>query len=269
MMTDMQGYTSKSSNSSRVEIVEMIRNHNKLMVPIIEFYGGNIVKTIGDAFLVTFESATDAVVCSIVIQLMINEYNNGKNEEESKLFLRVVINTGDVSIENNDVYGNAVNITSRMENLECFPGGSIGISESTYLLLNRSEIFAEKIGEFELKGIPYAVTVYSIPLQKQNITTIPTKLLKLVNKMSSPGINVNDIVKDMKVNIEDIMGKYKVKENLNNFKDEIKKKGKEIKDIVSEKIDNDDFKGEMNKKKDKLKTAVNKGLDFLKNKIKM
>ncbi|HOT76665.1 MAG TPA: adenylate/guanylate cyclase domain-containing protein, partial [Candidatus Wallbacteria bacterium] len=54
MMTDIQGYTNASSSSSREEIVGLIRRHNQLMIPVITFYGGTIVKSIGDAFLCTF-----------------------------------------------------------------------------------------------------------------------------------------------------------------------------------------------------------------------
>lgn len=184
LLTDMQGYTDASSFSSREEIIQLIRRHNQLMLPIVDFYGGKVVKSIGDALLCTFESATDAVVCAIVIQIMLKEFN-AKAEEAKRLSLRVVINTGDVSLEKNDIFGEAVNVTARMEGLPCFPGGSIGISEATYLLMNRNEIVAEKIGPQTLKGIPEPVTVYSIPLEKQKLDRLPARLLQLVEKVVS------------------------------------------------------------------------------------
>ncbi|MBF0544660.1 MAG: RDD family protein [Candidatus Riflebacteria bacterium] len=180
LLTDLQGYTNTSSASSREEIIGLIRRHNQLMTPVIEFYGGTIIKGIGDALLCTFQSATDAVVCSIIIQLLLKEYNTRQKDSAKRMNLRVVINTGDVSIEANDIFGEAVNITARMEALPCFPGGTIGISEATYLLMNKSEIIAEKIGPQTLKGIPEPVTVFQVPLAKQKLTSIPTKLLQLV-----------------------------------------------------------------------------------------
>lgn len=182
MLTDIQGYSSASASSSREEILSLIHRHNQLMLPVIRFYNGTVVKTIGDALLVTFTSATDAAVCAIIIQLILREYNAKQADESHKLNLRVVINTGDVSIDRNDIFGDAVNITARMEALDCFPGNTIGISEATYLLMNRNEIVAEKIGEKELKGIPYPVVVYHIPLDQQKLTSIPTKLLELVER---------------------------------------------------------------------------------------
>ncbi|MBI3039821.1 RDD family protein, partial [bacterium] len=92
----------------------------------------------------------------------------------------VVINTGDVTIDNNDIFGEAVNVTARMEGLHCFPGGTIGISESTYLLMNRNEIIADLIGPQQLKGIPIPINVFHVPLEKQKLNAIPTRLLDLV-----------------------------------------------------------------------------------------
>jgi uncharacterized RDD family membrane protein YckC len=153
------------------------------MRPVIEFYGGTVIKSIGDAFLCTFPSATDAVICAIIIQLLLKEYNQKVKEDDKQLNLRVVINSGDVSIEENDIFGNAVNITARMESLKCFPGGSIGISESTHLLMDRTEITAKKIGAKKLKGVPEPVVVYKIPLEKQKLNKLPMQLLNLVEKV--------------------------------------------------------------------------------------
>ncbi len=183
MLTDIQGYSSTTANASREEVVDLIRRHNQLMRPVIEFYGGTIVKSIGDAFLCTFPSATDAVICAIIIQLLLKEYNQRLKEEANHLNLRVVINSGDVSLEENDIFGNAVNVTARMEALECFPGGSIGISESTFLLMDRSEIVAEKIGPQSLKGVPDPVNVFRVPLEKQKLNKLPMQLLNLVEKV--------------------------------------------------------------------------------------
>ena len=182
MLTDIQGYSKVSAASSREENLQLIQRHNQLMQPVIRFYGGTVIKTIGDAFLVTFPSATDAVVCAIIIQLILREYNAKQKDEAHKLILRVVINTGDVSLVDNDIYGVAVNITARMEALECFPGNTIGISEATYLMMNRNEIAADEIGPKELAGVPYPVNVYQVPLESQKITSIPAKLLELVER---------------------------------------------------------------------------------------
>ncbi|KAF1079861.1 MAG: hypothetical protein GQF41_3759 [Candidatus Rifleibacterium amylolyticum] len=185
MLTDIQGYSTTTASASRDEVVGLIRRHNQLMRPVIEFYNGRIVKSIGDAFLCTFGSATDAVICAIIIQLLLKEYNQRLKDESHKLNLRVVINSGDVSIEGDDIFGNAVNVTARMEGLECFPGGSIGISESTYLLMDRNEIVAEIAGLEKLKGIPDPVNVFRVPVEKQKLNQLPVQLLNLVEKVAN------------------------------------------------------------------------------------
>lgn len=212
MITDIQGYTNTSVNSSRQEILELIRRHNKLIKPVIEFYEGHIVKTMGDAFLCTFFSATDAVVAAIVIQKIFSEYNRNVKDDSKKLSIRIVVNTGDVTLEEDDIFGDAVNIAARMEGLDCYPGGSVGISESTFLLMNRNEIVTEKIGEKVLKGIPFPVTVYSVPLDKQKIERIPARVFDLVRMAASNetkfedqkySSNVNEFLKDKKISHSD------------------------------------------------------------------
>ena len=192
MMTDIQGYSAAVAEASREEVVTLIRRHNKLMRPVIEFYRGTIIKSIGDAFLCTFPSATDAVICAIIIQLLLKEYNQRMPDKATNLNLRIVVNSGDVTLEQGDIFGNAVNITARMEALDCFPGGSIGISESTHLLMDRTEIVADKIGAKTLKGVPEPVTVYHVPLEKQKLNKLPMHLLTLVEKV----VNSDDLDSD-------------------------------------------------------------------------
>lgn len=65
MLTDMQGYSETVAGASREELIDLIRKHNKLMRPVIEFYRGKIIKSIGDALLCSFPSATDAVISAL------------------------------------------------------------------------------------------------------------------------------------------------------------------------------------------------------------
>src|SRR5438309_647985 len=68
LFTDMKDFTLQTATRSRAEISLMLDRHKELIVPILEFKGGKLVKTIGDAFLVTFESPTDAVIASAEVQ---------------------------------------------------------------------------------------------------------------------------------------------------------------------------------------------------------
>ncbi len=176
LLTDIQGYSVQTANSSRAALKELIDTHQSLLRPIIEFYRGIVVKTMGDAFLCTFESATDAAVCAIAIQMALQEHNRNVEGSKSRLNIRIMISSGDVTVSNSDVFGEAVNVVSRMEKLDEFSQGGIGITESTCLLMNRSEIVTELLGERQLKGISQPIKIYKIPLGRQNLDQFPGRL---------------------------------------------------------------------------------------------
>jgi adenylate cyclase len=63
MFTDIKGFTERTSGSTREGMKSLLAEHDRLLVPVFQYFDGRIVKTIGDAFLVTFGSPTDAVLC--------------------------------------------------------------------------------------------------------------------------------------------------------------------------------------------------------------
>ncbi len=163
MFTDIQGYTEKTSASSREEARDLLSKHANLLMPIIRHFRGRLVKTIGDAFLVVFYSPTAAVLCGTTIQDALYRYNSDK-DSQNHINIRVAINVGEVILSRGDVYGEAVNIASRVENIT--PAQEVYLTESVYLSMNKTEIRTERIGEFNLKGIPEPVTVYCAPHNK-------------------------------------------------------------------------------------------------------
>ncbi|NCB45582.1 hypothetical protein EOM81_01080 [bacterium] len=234
MLTDMQGYSETVAGASREELIDLIRKHNKLMRPVIEFYRGKIIKSIGDALLCSFPSATDAVISAIIIQLLLKEYNKQQTDKNLALNLRIVINSGDVTLEDNDIFGSAVNITARMEKLECFPGGSIGISESTYLLMDKHEIVSVKIGPKSLKGVSEPITVYEVPLEKQKLNHLPIQLLELVervvntNSKNSDGSTGGAVFSEWSESVSAFLKQANWGENLNKASEQINKVQKKL-----------------------------------------
>lgn len=265
MFTDIQGYTRTASSFSRQENIELIRKHNSIMLPIICYYNGKIIRSIGDGYLITFESATDSVVCGIVIQLILWEYNKNLQDESLKLEIRIVINTGDVAIEGDDIYGDGVNIAARMEDMDCFYGGTLGISESTYLLINHNEILTENIGVFQLRGIPYPIRLYKVPIEEQNIEAVPEKLIKTAeNILKSPRAMDNNLTEWKSLLISyldsDAFKKY------NKFKEELSRQTKSVLQELKEKKGSlsHEFKGELYKQGKGLKKGLAKGLNKIK-----
>lgn len=159
MFTDMKGFTSRTSSQSRTATIDMIRTHKELLAPVIADRGGRLIKTIGDAFLVTFESPTDAVLAGIALQKILAEHNP-KLPEQERIHIRVAINTGEVSIEEGDVYGEAVNIAARIEGIA--EANEVYFTEATYLAMNKAEVPSAEIGYRMLKGIPHKIKVYRV-----------------------------------------------------------------------------------------------------------
>jgi class 3 adenylate cyclase len=193
MITDVLGFSKKSAASTRADLISFVKTHSKLLLPVIDFYRGKVIKSLGDSFLCVFESATDAAVCAIAIQTIILEFNRKRISSDLEMKIRVVINSGDVSIVNGDIFGDAVNLAARMEKMEEIADGGIAISQSTYLLMNRQEVAADSLGPQTFKGISHPVEVYKLPLDKQKLSVLPTRFLDIVERIAE-GKEIESII---------------------------------------------------------------------------
>lgn len=167
MFTDLKGFTEKTSRISREKMHDLLIIHDELIIPVIRRFGGNIVKNIGDAYLVTFESPTDSVLCGLVIQDCFRNYNNSSNEE-SRLEIRVAINSGEVELKNNDVFGEAVNIAARIESIT--EANEVYFTEAVYLAMNKQEVPSSEIGLKRLKGIPEPIKIFRVIQDNTSLT---------------------------------------------------------------------------------------------------
>jgi class 3 adenylate cyclase len=159
MFTDIKGFTERTSQSSRAELDTILDEHEDLLPPILRRFGGTVVKTVGDAFMVTFESPTNAVLCGVMIQDRLHERNEGVADEK-RLEVRVAINSGEVVEREGDIFGEAVNIASRIEGIT--EASEIYFTESVYLAMNKAEVPSSEVGLRRLKGIPEAIKVYRV-----------------------------------------------------------------------------------------------------------
>ena len=162
MFTDMVGYTALMQ-SNEEQAMEVLQRHNRLLRPFFPKFHGREVKAIGDSFLVEFESALDALRCAAEIQSFLRDYNYS-SRDEWKINLRVGIHLGDVIHREGDVFGDAVNIASRIEPL-AEPGGVV-MSEQVYdQVRNKSELEFVSMGEKSLKNVSSPVPVYTVRIQ--------------------------------------------------------------------------------------------------------
>ncbi|HEY6283627.1 MAG TPA: adenylate/guanylate cyclase domain-containing protein [Nitrososphaerales archaeon] len=157
MFTDIVGYTAMAqTNESRA--LALLKEHKELIRPIFALHGGREVKTMGDAFLVEFASALAATNCAIDLESALLKFNEGKKD---KVRVRVGIHVGDVVHEEGDVYGDAVNIASRIEPLA--EGGGVCISQQAYdQVRNKVPFRFTRLGARELSNVSVPIEVYRL-----------------------------------------------------------------------------------------------------------
>lgn len=150
VFTDIAGYTSKMEESEPQTLL-LLEKQRELLFPIIREHGGTVVKELGDGLLLMFDSAVDAVKCSISIQTRL------KNED---LSLRAGIHIGDVICKDGDVFGSAVNAAARIQALA--PLNGVCISEEVKNQIHNKGFTMHSLGKKELKGIREPLEIYEL-----------------------------------------------------------------------------------------------------------
>src|SRR5256886_253496 len=161
MFTDMVGYSALSQRDDKLAL-ELLEEHRQLLREIFPRFNGTEIKTIGDAFLVEFQSALEAAQCAIEIQRTLAKRNHDVTSER-RIELKIGIHIGDVVHRGGDVYGDGVNIASRIEQL----AGAGGICVSMDVerqIRNALETRFEKLAPTELKNISVAMDLFRIVL---------------------------------------------------------------------------------------------------------
>ena len=158
MMTDIAGYTERTSRVSREESARWLALHDHLLQPVFRSFGGRVVKTLGDAFLVTFSSPTDAVLSACAIQDRLWLHNRGARSEDT-IHVRIALSAGEVRLHKGDVFGEPVNLAARLEGVA--QPGEVLVSDAVYATMNAAEVKLTSRGEHQLKGIPRPVMVYA------------------------------------------------------------------------------------------------------------
>ena len=179
MFTDMVDYTTMSEKNEALALT-LLEDHRQLLRPVFVKHGGREVKTVGDGFLVEFSSALEAVRCALEIQQQMYKRNQSVPSER-KILLRVAVHLGDVEHRDGDVYGDAVNVASRIQSL-ADPGG-ICITQQVFDHVRNSEEFrTEALGKNQLKNVRTPTEVYRVlpPMEGANLTKIDALELRRV-----------------------------------------------------------------------------------------
>ena len=200
MFTDIVGYSTLMDQNEE-QAFELLAKNRLILTGTIGKYKGICLKEIGDGTLSRFNSTLDAVNCAMEIQETL--------ESEPDLNLRIGIHLGDVILSEDDVFGEGVNIASRIESL-AKPGG-ICITEAVYdTIRNKPEIPVKFWGEKLLKNIKRQVRVYHIIVEKPRMGILnsikrawgrlpSTDLEFQFVRPASPGNLVSDVIMKFRI----------------------------------------------------------------------
>jgi TolB-like protein/class 3 adenylate cyclase/cytochrome c-type biogenesis protein CcmH/NrfG len=133
LAADVVGYSRLMQADEAGTLAALKARRTELLQPLVAEHHGRIVKHMGDGVLVEFGSAFNAVTCAIELQAAMEAANEAVPEDR-RIVLRIGISLGDVVVEDNDLYGDGVNIAARLENLA--EPGSLCISANVFEHIN-------------------------------------------------------------------------------------------------------------------------------------
>ena len=178
MFADIVGYTALMAESEERGLRARQR-HRALLRPLVEKYHGEWIEETGDESLSSFRSAVDAVNCALAVQ--------SELRGDPELQLRIGIHLGETLVEASRVYGEGVNVASRIRPF-AEPGGICVSGELYRSVRNQPGIAATALGEQELKNVPEPVSLYAIAgtagapstLQQPGAGSSPTRSLAVL-----------------------------------------------------------------------------------------
>jgi TolB-like protein/class 3 adenylate cyclase/Tfp pilus assembly protein PilF len=172
LFADMVGYTALMQEDEH-HATSKRKRLKEVLTAQMQAHHGNILQNYGDGSLSIFRSAIDAVMCAVAVQLEL--------KKNPSVDLRIGIHIGDVSVEDDTIYGDGVNIASRIESLAV--SGSIFISEKVHdEIKNHQELKTQELGFFELKNVKHPVRIFAIAFPGLRL---PTRA-EIVGKTKQP-----------------------------------------------------------------------------------
>ena len=171
LFADISGYTSIMQSDERLA-QEMIQKFRLALETHVSKHEGRIINFMGDGCLCVFDSSVNAIECALALQ---------QNYVESpSIPVRIGIHSGDVYFENESVFGDSVNVASRIESIGI--AGSVLFSERIYNdIVNHSKFKTTTLGEVRFKNVDRPIKVYALnnhPLKVPDASQLQGKILK-------------------------------------------------------------------------------------------
>ena len=184
LAADVVGYSRLMGDDEEGTLVRLKAHRDEVADPAIAKHKGRVVKLMGDGMLAEFASVVDAVRCAVDIQEAMREHSADLPKDQ-RIQLRIGINLGDVIVEDDDIYGDGVNIAARLEGLA--EAGGVCVSGTVFNHVhNKVDLAFDDLGERRLKNITGPVRVYRVLLREPDAfsgLTMP-KALPLPDKAS-------------------------------------------------------------------------------------
>ena len=159
MFTDMVGYTALGQRNESLSLA-LVEEQRRLIRPVLARHTGREIKTMGDAFLVEFPNALDAVRCAYDIQRATREFNISLSADK-RIHLRIGLHLGDVVESHGDVSGDAVNVASRIEPLA--EDGGVCLTRQVYdQVKGKFELPLASLGLKALKNVTETIEVFRL-----------------------------------------------------------------------------------------------------------
>ena len=167
---DVVGYSLLMGRDDSATLAGLKAHRRELIDPKIAEYGGRIVKTTGDGLLLEFPSVVDAVRCAVDVQRGMVERNVGVPPEQ-RIDLRIGINVGDIIIDDDDIFGDGVNVAARLQTL-AEPGGICVSRVVRDQVLDKLSFAFEDLGSQQVKNIVRPVEAYRVDLGTAALQTL-------------------------------------------------------------------------------------------------
>lgn len=159
MFTDLVGYSSMTSLDEAMGL-RLLDQHRTLLGSVFERFGGRVIKTMGDGFLVEFASAVEAVNCAVQAQTEALRFNEGRKQGEG-ILVRIGIHVGDIVHSNGDILGDAVNVAARLQAL-AEAGGICMTRQVVDQIEGKVQYKISRLGTRGLKNVKHAVELYKV-----------------------------------------------------------------------------------------------------------
>jgi TolB-like protein len=174
LAADVAGYSRLMGADEEATLAALKAIRRELSDPKVNEHHGRIVKTTGDGLLIEFSSVVDAVRCAVEVQRAMAERNT-EVPEARRIEFRIGINLGDIILDDDDIYGDGVNIAARLEAL-AEPGG-ICVSRVVHdQVRDKLDVVFEDMGEQQVKNIARPVHIWRVRLGAKPAVSAPLAL---------------------------------------------------------------------------------------------